>query len=212
MWTRPRSTWGALVVLLIVPGCGGAEPVGLPSQPTVAGVELVRPAARLPTTVGAPEQLRAGRYRAPEGFAPGLSLTVPAGWWGGGSAGGWAVGQGYDAATRRYGGAGIFVQVLDLSFAQAVRAFRRVEGLAGSHEPRLHRVAGRRAATFRTRAASTPVLLRAALGVDVDVRAEAWSQTFVELPGARTLFVRTEVSDPAVVPVLVRVLGSLSLE
>ena len=205
---------GALLVVLVLTGCGGTLPAGLPSEPTVAGVEVVRRPAglpRIPATEGTPERLRAGTYQAPEGFEPAVTVTVPDGWWGGGSSSGWSVGQGHDEVHQRYRDAGVLVDVLDLPYRRAVSAYRSVEGVVEDRGSRRHSVDGRRATTFMRHAVAEPVVLEDALGVGADVGPDSRSQTFVDLGGGRTLLVRTEVVDEAAVSAVEGVLASMSL-
>ena len=212
MRNRPGEV-GALLVVLVLTGCGGTRPAGLPAEPTVAGVQVVRPAGlpRIPATEATPERLRAGTYQAPEGFAPALMVTVPDGWWGGGSSSGWSIGRGNDEVNQRYRDAGVFVEVLDLPYRHALSAYRSVEGVLEDGRPHRHSVDGRRATTFMRHAVAEPVVLEDALGVGVDVGPDSWSQTFVDLGRSRTLLVRTEVVEVSAVSAVEGVLASLSL-
>lgn len=202
--------------VVVVAGCDQSSPsrgsrtpaAATTSQPSATATPSESPSGekRVPVTGGAPVPLDPGTYLSPEGFTPAMSVSVPPGWYGGGSNTGWGIGQGHDEVNQRFRDAGLGVDVIPLRFEDAVDAFQEVEGL-DQVKPMSSDIDGHAAMTFRATATGEPVLLLESLGVPIDISGVG-RQTFVDVDGT-TILIRSEVIAPAAAPILDRVLASV---
>lgn len=208
----------SLVTVMLAGGCDGSTSTR-GSPPAAAGATEPATAAppgssvsgerRLPRTVGPPRRLEPGRYLSPEGFAPEMSVAVPEGWYGGGSASGWGVGQGHDEVKEEFLDAEIHVDVLRMPFGAALEAFGAVEGLYQRENPRSTEIDGHRAVTYYASPVGDQVLLEEAFGLRIDISSGEGRQTFVQFDDDTTVFIRGQVIDDAATPAFEAALSSL---
>jgi hypothetical protein len=112
-----------------------------------------------------------------------------------------------DIANARFADAGLYVNVIDKPYAEAVSVFEALPGLEQRAEPTTAMVGGHNATVFEARANTDHVLLdRLAPGLDIGTT--AGKQIFVDVNGA-TVLIRTEVNSASAQAALDAVVASL---
>ena len=185
-----------ILTALVLAGC---------SQGTTSTTMAVRPSPspgapspsassaepRLPFVSGAPVPLEAGTYLSPEGFAPVMSIALPTGWYGGGSAREFSAGQGIDEVEQRFAGGGLYVSPIDMAYDEAVAAFSNLDGLTADHEPTTQSMGGHDSTTFYVHAEGGRVVLDP-IAPGLDVNAGTAHVIFIDA-GGTTILIRTEL-------------------
>ena len=191
-----------MLAALVVAGCAPtspsgtvgptASPAGLAPSPAAATASPSTE-ARIPVVSGPPVALEPGTYLSPEGFAPVISITVPEGWFGSGSAADFAAGQGLDEVNQRFADAGLYVNTIDMAYDAAAVAFGALDGVTVDQPPTTQAIGGHDSTTFYVHAEDGQVILDPiAPGVDVN---EATAQVmFIDVDGT-TVMIRTELFD-----------------
>jgi hypothetical protein len=146
----------------------------------------------------------------PDGFEPVVSVTIPDGWYGGAYASGFTVGQGIDDAQQRYADVGLYLDVIDLPYEEAVVGVGQLSGLVEDAAPTSTEIDGHPATTFHVHAEGDHVVLDA-IAPGLDIIAEAGPLTLIDVDGT-TILVRTEIFDEAAEPTLEEVVGSLTFD
>jgi hypothetical protein len=152
-------------------------------------------------------RLQPGEVRSPDGFAPETTFKVPAGWFGGGDAAGWGIGQGLDEVHQRFQDVSISVAALAMPLAKALRVFRSVDGLTLGRAS-TGRLAGHRTVVFHAEPTKGPVGIDTFNGIDVN--RFSTSQIFLAVGAGETLLIRTEVVDPQSVKAMSKVLQTFA--
>jgi hypothetical protein len=204
-------------VAIATAGCG--SPASTVSSVTpaagspTAGASPTATASAAPSAVsevplGPPAPLQAGSVTSPAGFEPLLTFDLPAGWYGSGGDGGFAIGKGINEAEGRFDQAGLQFEVLDMPIDDATMIFAAIDGLVVD-QPAVAEVAGHEASIFAARPVAGNVGLDA-LGTRADVNEWSAQQVFVDL-GASTLLIRTELPRAGAEAELADVLASLDI-
>jgi hypothetical protein len=137
-----------------------------------------------------------------------MSVTVPDGWYGGGSATGLGVGQGNDEVNQRFAGGGFFVDVIPMRYGAAVAAFAKLQGLTFEGEPQVGALDGRQTTTFRAHPRGDHVVLDP-IAPGLDISSAHGRQMFIDADGS-TLLIRTELNAASFESQLDEVLASLA--
>ena len=124
-----------------------------------------------------------------------MSITLPKGWYGGGSANEFGVGQGLDEVEQRFADAGMSVAVIEMAYDEAVAAIGDLDGLTSDREPTTQSLAGFDSTTFYVHAEGDHVVLDPiAPGADIT---QGTAQVIFIDAGGSTIMIRTEIIDDA---------------
>ena len=187
-----------ILTALVLAGCtqgatstsGTLRPSASPGVPSPS-VSSAEP--RIP--VGAPVPLEAGTYLTPEGFAPVMSITLPTGWYGHGSAREFGVGEGVNEVDQRWAGAGMYVNPIEMAYDDAVAAFGELVGLTSDQKPTTQSFRGFDSTTFYVHAEGDHVVL-GPIAPGLDITAGTAQVIFIDADGT-TIMIRTELFDDA---------------
>ena len=124
-----------------------------------------------------------------------ISITVPSGWYGGGSPRDFGVGQGLDRVEQRFADAGMSVALIDMGYDEAVAAFGDLDGLTTDREPTTQSIAGFDSTTFYVHAEGGHVVLDP-IAPGADVTEGTTQVIFIDVDGT-TIMIRAELHDEA---------------